>query len=205
MRFCTAHRGGARSAFDPLDDRGSARRLARGRRGSVLTKPPPKPAAKRPRGRPPKSRIDPSTATLPIDLPVASRAPEAAAAAAMCQRRSCCAISHPPKSRRSMRAIGASPPSGRQSSSGARAARTRPWTRNAGTCDLQVHQRLPGLRSGEPISDPARHLSRRPAELAARSVLPHSAVQAVQQDRDLGAARTLTRPDHVRGLPLRTL
>jgi len=47
-----------------------------------LTKPPPKPAAKRPRGRPPKSDIDPSTATLPIDLPLASRAPEAAVAAA---------------------------------------------------------------------------------------------------------------------------
>jgi hypothetical protein len=47
-----------------------------------LTKPPPKPAAKRPRGRPPKSRIDISTATLPIDLPLASRAPEAAAATA---------------------------------------------------------------------------------------------------------------------------
>jgi len=47
-----------------------------------LTKPPPKPAAKRPRGRPPKSGIDPSTATLPIDLPLASRAPEAAVAVA---------------------------------------------------------------------------------------------------------------------------
>jgi hypothetical protein len=44
-----------------------------------LTKPPP---AKRPRGRPPKSRIDSLTATLPIDLPLASRAPEAAAATA---------------------------------------------------------------------------------------------------------------------------
>ena len=45
-----------------------------------MTKPPPKPAAKRPRGRPPKSRIDRSTATLPIDLPLASRAPDAATA-----------------------------------------------------------------------------------------------------------------------------
>lgn len=43
-----------------------------------MTKPPPK----RPRGRPPKSRGDPSTTTLPIDLPLASRAPEASAAAA---------------------------------------------------------------------------------------------------------------------------
>lgn len=44
-----------------------------------MTKPP---LAKRSRGRPPKPRIDSSTATLPIDLPFASRAPEAATAAA---------------------------------------------------------------------------------------------------------------------------
>jgi hypothetical protein len=47
-----------------------------------LRKKPPKPAAKRPRGRPPKPRIDPATATLPIDLPVAPRANDAPAATA---------------------------------------------------------------------------------------------------------------------------
>ncbi len=47
-----------------------------------MRKKPPKPAAKRPRGRPPKPRIDPATATLPIDLPVAPRANDAPAATA---------------------------------------------------------------------------------------------------------------------------
>jgi len=42
----------------------------------------PKPAAKRPRGRPPKSHIDPTAATLPLDLPVAPQASGASAAAA---------------------------------------------------------------------------------------------------------------------------
>lgn len=41
----------------------------------------PKPAAKRPRGRPPKSHIDPTAAALPLDLPVAPRANGASAAA----------------------------------------------------------------------------------------------------------------------------
>lgn len=36
-----------------------------------MTLKPPKPATKRPRGRPPKSRSKPSTATLPMDLPIA--------------------------------------------------------------------------------------------------------------------------------------
>ena len=42
----------------------------------------PKHATKCPRGRPPKPRIDPATATLPLDLPVAPRANDAPAAAA---------------------------------------------------------------------------------------------------------------------------
>ena len=48
----------------------------------VLRKKLPKPAAKRPRGRPPKQRIDPAAATLPLDLPVVPRANEASATAA---------------------------------------------------------------------------------------------------------------------------
>ena len=42
----------------------------------------PKPVTKRPRGRPPKTCIDPTAATLPLDLPVAPRANEASTAAA---------------------------------------------------------------------------------------------------------------------------
>ncbi len=42
----------------------------------------PKPVTKRPRGRPPKTRINPAAATLPLDLPVAPRANEALTAAA---------------------------------------------------------------------------------------------------------------------------
>ncbi|HYL31515.1 MAG TPA: nucleotide kinase domain-containing protein [Stellaceae bacterium] len=41
----------------------------------------PKPIAKRPRGRPQKTRIDPAAATLPLDLPIARRASEASTAA----------------------------------------------------------------------------------------------------------------------------
>lgn len=40
------------------------------------------PIIKRARGRPPKTRIDPAAATLPLDLPIAPRASEAPAAAA---------------------------------------------------------------------------------------------------------------------------
>jgi hypothetical protein len=47
-----------------------------------LRKKLPKPTSKRPRGRPPKPRIDPATATLPIDLPVAPRSNDAPTAAA---------------------------------------------------------------------------------------------------------------------------
>lgn len=39
-----------------------------------MTLKPPKPAMKRPRGHPPKSRSKPSTATLPMDLPIARQA-----------------------------------------------------------------------------------------------------------------------------------
>lgn len=42
----------------------------------------PKPAAKRPRGRPPKQRIDPAAATLPLDLPLMPPANEASVTAA---------------------------------------------------------------------------------------------------------------------------
>ena len=41
----------------------------------------PKPVAKRPRGRPPKTRIDPAATTLPLDLPIAPRVNEASTAA----------------------------------------------------------------------------------------------------------------------------
>lgn len=41
----------------------------------------PKPAAKRPRGRPPKTRIDPAIATLPVELPVTARPDEVAVTA----------------------------------------------------------------------------------------------------------------------------
>jgi hypothetical protein len=47
-----------------------------------LTKTRPKLAPKRPRVRPPTSCVDPSTATLPLDLPLAPRASEAPVAAA---------------------------------------------------------------------------------------------------------------------------
>lgn len=47
-----------------------------------MRKKSPKPAAKRPRGRPPKLRIDPTTTTLPFDLPIAPRASDAPATAA---------------------------------------------------------------------------------------------------------------------------
>jgi hypothetical protein len=47
-----------------------------------LRKKLPKPATKRPRGRPPKTRIDPAAATLPLDLPFVPRANEASTAAA---------------------------------------------------------------------------------------------------------------------------
>jgi len=47
-----------------------------------LRKRSPKAAAKRPRGRPPKPRIEPATSTLPINLPVAPRAGNAPATAA---------------------------------------------------------------------------------------------------------------------------
>jgi hypothetical protein len=46
-----------------------------------LSKKLPKPAAKRPRGRPPKQRIDPAAATLPLDLPVVPRPSEISAGA----------------------------------------------------------------------------------------------------------------------------
>ncbi len=45
-----------------------------------MTKKRPKLAPKRPRGRPPKSRIDPTTTTLPLDLPITLRASDAAVA-----------------------------------------------------------------------------------------------------------------------------
>jgi hypothetical protein len=47
-----------------------------------LRKKLPKPTAKRPRGRPPKPRIDPAPTTLPLDLPVAPRTKDAPTTAA---------------------------------------------------------------------------------------------------------------------------
>jgi len=47
-----------------------------------LRKKSPKPAAKRPRGRPPKPRIDAAIATLPFDLPITPRSSDAQVTAA---------------------------------------------------------------------------------------------------------------------------
>lgn len=46
-----------------------------------MRKSVPKPAAKRPRGRPPKERTDPAAATLPLDLPVVPRPSDISAGA----------------------------------------------------------------------------------------------------------------------------
>ena len=55
----------------------------------------------------------------------------------------------------------------------------------SGAGSLQVHQRLPGIRPGEPIPHPLGHL--RGSAGTTGTVLPHAAVQAVQPHRDVGA------------------
>ena len=93
--------------------------------GQHLEEEAPKPATKRPRGRPPKTRIDPIGRQAAARLAGRVRGP-ARRPRQPRRRRSFCAISRPPKSRRSMRVIGASQPNGRTSSSGERAARRGP-------------------------------------------------------------------------------
>ncbi len=93
-----------------------------GRRSGILRKKLPKPAAKRPRGRPPKSAHRPRDSHAAV-RPAGRAAQRRGASFRRADARSSCVISRPPRSRMSMRAIGASPPNAKPSFSDARAAR----------------------------------------------------------------------------------